>query len=212
MGNRSLRWLALSLFVLPAAGALAEDTADPKIVVIDLRPPEEREGNGLKELSGRCNEKVYRIADVASDPLKVEVLRDEVAQLRLNEPKTLTVLDWSIYYNKQVQGSSGSGIQGVGIGGYNIPTGKKKERRAGSRCTKRDTAGGWYDADELHSDYYPLISEFLGTYGGKPVNVRIVYSPTTKLTGKFEGGADDTKALVELVHQTTEQIADQIAR
>lgn len=212
MGNRSLRWLALSLFLLPAAGALAEDTADPKIVVIDLRPPEEREGTGLKELSGRCNEKVYRIADVASDPLKVEVLREEVAQLRLNEPKTLTVLDWSIYYNKQVQGSSGSGIQGVGIGGYNIPTGRKKERRAGSRCTKRDTAGGWYDADELHSDYYPLISEFLGTYGGKPVNVRIVYSPTTKLTGKFEGGADDTKALVELVHQTTEQIADQIAR
>ena len=96
MGNRSLRWLALSLFLVPAAGALAEDTADPKIVVIDLRPPEEREGTGLKELSGRCNEKVYRIADVASDPLKVEVLRDEVTQLRLNEPKTLTVLDWSI--------------------------------------------------------------------------------------------------------------------
>ncbi len=210
--DRSIHWLASSLVFLLPVELPAQDAADPAIVVIDLRPPEQREGTGLKELDGKCNEKVFRIADVASDPLKVETLRADLTQLRLNEPKTLTVLDWSIYYNKQVQGSTGNGIQGVGIGGYTIPTGKKKERRAGSKCTQRDSAGGWYEGAELHSVYYPLISEFMGTYGGKPVKVRIVYSPNVKLTGKFVGAADDTQALVDLVHQTSEQIADQIAR
>jgi hypothetical protein len=212
MGNRSTRWLALSLLPLLAGAVAAQDAAEQKIVVIDLRPPEQREGTGLKELEGKCNEDVYRIADVASDPLKVDVLREDLSQLRLNAPKTLTVLDWSIYYNKQVQGNKGTGLRSVGVGGYTIPTGQKKERRAGSRCTKRDTAGGWYEGAELHSVYFPLISEFSGTYGGRPVTVRVVYSPSKKLAGKFEGGADDTEALIEVVHQTSGQVADLIAR
>jgi hypothetical protein len=209
MLHRRAGWLALSILPLLAGMVHAQDE-DPKIVVIDLRPAEEKEGTGLRELDGKCNEDVYRIADVASDPLKVEVLREDLSQLRLSAPKTLTVLDWSIYYNKQVQKSGGS-LRSVGIQGYSIP-GKKKERRAGSRCTKRDTAGGWYEGAELHSVYFPLISEFTGTYGGKPISVRIVYSPTVKLAGKFAGAADDTQALLEVVHQTSEQIADFVAR
>jgi hypothetical protein len=204
-----MRWPALSLLALLAGAAAAQD-ADPKLVVIDLRPPEEKEGNGLTALDGKCNEDVYRIADVATDPLKVDVLREDLAQLRLSAPKTLTVLDWSIYYNKQVQKSGGK-LRSVGIQGYSIP-GKTKERRAGSRCTRRDSAGGWYEGAELHSIYFPLISEFTGTYGGRPLSVRIVYSPTAKLAGKFEGATDDTQALLELVHQTSEQIADFVAR
>jgi hypothetical protein len=212
MDDRSRRRFASFLLPLFCGTLVAQDAADPKIVVIDLRPPEQREGTGLKELDGKCNEDVYRVADVATDPLKVEVLREDLSQLRLTEPKTLTVLDWSIYYNKQVQGNKGTGLRSVGIGGYTIPTGQKKERRAGSRCTRRDTAGGWYEGAELHSVYFPLISEFTGTYGGRPVTVRVVYSPAQKLAGKFEGDADDTQALVEVVHQTSEQIADIIAR
>jgi len=187
------------------AAALAEE-AEPRLVVIDLRPPEEREGARLVELDGRCNQDVFRVADVATDPLKLDLLREDLSQIQMIKPKTLTVLNWSIYYNKQVHGRSGNGVQSVGIGGYTIPTGKKKERKAGSRCTQRDSAGGWYEGSELHSPYYPLVSELTGTYGGKPIKARVVYSPSTKLTGRFEGGADDTQALLEVVHQTSEQV------
>jgi len=185
--------------------ARAED-AEPHLVVIDLRPPEEREGNQLVELDGKCNQNVFRIADVATDPLKLDVLREDLSQVQMIKPKTLTVLNWSIYYNKQVHGRSGNGVQSVGIGGYTIPTGNKKERKAGSKCTQRDSAGGWYEGAEIHSPYYPLVSELTGTYGGRPIKVRVVYSPSTKLTGKFAGGADDTQALLEVVHQTSEQV------
>lgn len=201
-----MRWLTLSLFLLIPVALPAQDEQAKSIVIIDLRPAEEKEGTGLAALDGKCNKDVYRIADVATDPLKVDILREDLTQVQWVDGKTLTVLNWSIYYNKQVRKSGGGLLQSVGVGGYNIPTAKKKERHAGSVCTQRDSAGGWYDGSEIHSVYYPIVSEFVGTYGGKPVKARVVYSPTVKLSGKFEGGADDTQALLEVVHQTSEAV------
>ncbi|HTU68047.1 MAG TPA: hypothetical protein VMF52_19025 [Steroidobacteraceae bacterium] len=194
---------------LPAS---AQDEEIKPVVIIDLRPAEQKNGAGLVELKGKCNDGVYRIADVASDPVKLDLLKADLSQqLRLGgEGKTLTVLDWSIYYNKQVQ-SNGVGLRSVGIQGYTIP-GKKKERRAGSKCPREETAGGWYEESEIHSLFYPLVSEFTGTFAGKPVTARIVYSPRQKLEGRFTGGAADTQALIDAVHQTAEEVASAIDR
>jgi len=201
-----IRAIAILPFVAWPAASLAQDESAAQLVIIDLRPPEEKEGNGLMALEGKCNKDVFRIADVATDPLKVDLLREDLSQIQMIKPKTLTVLDWSIYYNKQVRKKGGGMLQSVGVGGYTIPTAQKKERRAGSVCTQRDSAGGWYDGSEIHSSYYPIVSEFTGTYGGKPVKARVVYSPSTKLTGKFTGADDDKQALLEVVHQTSEQV------
>jgi hypothetical protein len=206
---RTIATLLLATHQLPL---FAQDTPPAQLVIVDLRPPEEKEGTGLAALEGKCNKDVYRIADVATDPLKVNVLREDLSNVQWVQGKTLTVLNWSIYYNKQVQKGGGGLLQSVGVQGYTIPTAGKKERRAGSRCTQRDSAGGWYDGSEIHSVYYPLISEFSGTYGGKPVKVRLVYSPGAKLAGKFEGAADDTQALLELVHQTSEAVVGAIVQ
>jgi hypothetical protein len=97
-------------------------------------------------------------------------------------------------------------MSGVGIQGYSVP-GKSKEKRPGSKCPKNESAGGWYLAGEVTTQYFPLISEFTGTFGGKPVSARVVYSPRTKLTGKFEGAANDSEALLDAVHQTSEMLA-----
>jgi hypothetical protein len=202
-----MRYLVALLFAtLPA---FAQEPAAPAdLVVIDLRPKEEKEGSGLSELSGKCNRDVYRIPDVATDPLKVDVLKADLVQQLADggAGKTLTVLNWSIYYNKQVQGGGG-GLRSVGVGGYSIPTGKKSERRAGSDCSREDSAGGWYAGGEITSTYFPLVSEFAGTFGGKPVNVRVVHSPRSKLAGKFAGDANDTDNLLETVRKTAEAVA-----
>lgn len=194
--------LSLLVFLQPV---LAQEEAKP-LVVIDLRPPEEKEGNGLLPLSGKCNELVYRIADVATDPLKVEVLKTDLSdQLRMMvDGKTLTVLNWSVYYNKQIQ-KSGSLFNGVGIQGYSVPN-KKKEKTPGSICSQKESAGGWYKGGEVTSLFFPLVSEFQGTFGGKPINLRLVYSPRVKLPGKFEGDSVDTEALLETVHKTADAI------
>ena len=213
MTTRVIQTIATLLLATYQLPLLAQETQPAPLVIVDLRPPEEKEGTGLAALEGKCNKDVYRIADVATDPLKVDVLRSDLTQVEyVGGGKTLTVLNWSIYYNKQVQKKGGGLLQSVGVQGYTIPTGGKKERRAGSRCTQRDTAGGWYDGSEIHSVYYPLISEFTGTYGGKPVKVRVVYSPSVKLAGKFEGAEDDTQALLELVHQTSEAVVGAIVQ
>jgi len=203
MNHRAIRILAI-LSLVSVTPVLAQDAA-PSLVVIDLRPKEEKDGFGLAPLNGKCNENVFRVADVASDPMKVEVLKEDLVPLAGTSSKTLTVLNWSIYYNKQVQ-SKGSMLEGVGIQGYSIP-GKNKERHAGSKCSKKESAGGWYQASELSTVYFPLISEFEGTLGGKPVSVRVVYSPEQKLAGKFEGDPADTEALVGAVHKTSEAVA-----
>ncbi|MBC8026952.1 MAG: hypothetical protein H7Y89_13245 [Steroidobacteraceae bacterium] len=210
----NLRWLA-ALSISGAAcwsvgtSAFAQEPTAAELVVIDLRPKEERDGNGLAALDGKCNKDVFRIADVASDPLKVDVLKAELTRQLIDGGggKTLAVLNWSIYYNKQVQGGGG-GLNGVGVGGYSIPTGKKKEgRRPGSDCSRRESGGGWYEGNELTTQYFPLISEFMGTFAGKPLNVRIVHSPTRKLEGKFEGSPNDTEALGAAIQSTIDAIS-----
>lgn len=207
MNNRAIPvFLALSLSLMWIPTVFAQD--DRGLVVIDLRPAEEKEGHGLTPLPGKCNEKVFRIADVASDPMKVALLTEDLDSVLGHTGKTLAVLNWSIYYNQQVR-NSGSRLDGVSIQGYGIP-GKKKERQAGSRCSKQESAGGWYQASELTSVYFPLISEFEGTFGGKPLSVRVVYSPNAKLPGKFEGDGADVEALVATVRRTAEALVEAI--
>src|SRR5262245_22607638 len=97
---------AALIFLGSAQASLAENPdKSVELKVIDLRPQEERDGVGLTELTGKCNKHVFRIADVASDPLKVEALRAELArQMGLaSDEKTLMVLNWSIYYNRQAE-------------------------------------------------------------------------------------------------------------
>jgi len=202
--NNAIRFAAaLSLFAC-LQPALAQD-ADKPLVVIDLRPKEETEGSGLAALTGKCNEDVFRIADVATDPLKVEILKQDLEPLTVTAGKTLIVLNWSIYYNKQIH-KQGGFLEGVGIQGYGVPA-KDKGKKPGSKCSQKESAGGWYEGKEVTGVYFPLISEFAGTFGGKPVSVRVVYSPNSKLAGKFEGEKPDTEALMDVVHQTSEAIS-----
>jgi hypothetical protein len=205
MGGRLLRVLAaLSLISVFAPAVAQEGATSSELVVIDLRPKEEREGFGLTALQGKCNADVFRIPDVASDPLKVEVLKSDLSPMLGMEGKTLTVLNWSIYYNKQVQ-KKGSMLEGVGVQGYTVPTGKK-EKHPGSKCSKKESAVGWYEGKEVTGVYFPLVSEFEGTFAGRQVSVRVVHSPTRKLPGKFEGDPADTEALLEAVHKTAEAV------
>ena len=201
---RATRILGLLSLIAVMPPALPQD-ADKPLVVIDLRPKEETEGSALAQLSGKCNADVYRIPDVASDPLKVDILKADLEPLLGTSGKTLTVLNWSVYYNKQVHKDGGL-LKGFGVQGYSVPT-KDDKKKAGSKCSQKESAGGWYEAKEITSVYFPLISEFTGTFGGRPVSVRVVYSPTRKLPGKFAGDAADIEALVDTVHQTSEAVA-----
>lgn len=212
MNKRLSRLFALLGVLAIQQSSLAQDAPSQELVAIDLRPKEEKEGLGLTELSGKCDKNVFRIADVASDPIKVEALRAELAQqLGLaSDGKTLTVLNWSVYYNKQ-QAKSGSFLDGVGIQGYSIPS-KKKEANSGSKCSQKESAGGWYKGNEVTTIVPPLISEFVGTYGGKPFNVRVVHSVHRKIEGKFKGAADDTEELLKTVNETAEALAAAIVQ
>jgi hypothetical protein len=204
--------VALGLLTCLQPLSAQEPEKSVELKVIDLRPQEERDGVGLTELSGKCNKNVYRIADVASDPLKVEALRADLAQQMglASDEKTLMVLNWSIYYNKQVE-HTGPKLSDIGIQGYGIP-GKKKEKQLGSKCSREESAGGWFEDSDVKTTAPPLVSEFSGTFGGKPYNIRVVHSPRRKIEGKFMGSDDDTRELAETIHKTAEALATAIVQ
>jgi hypothetical protein len=216
MKLRVNRWSRVSFgfaAVLAFQPALpAAESAEKELIVIDLRPQEEKDGLGLIPLTGKCNKDVSRIADVASDPMKLEVLRAALAQqLGLaSDGKTLTVLNWSIYYNEQ-NPSGGSKVKNVGIQGFNIPT-KTKEAKVGSRCSQKESAGGWFERKDVTTGWPPLVSEFSGMYAGKQFEVRVVHSVRREIEGKFEGGTRDTEDLMETVGQTAEALAAAIVQ
>jgi hypothetical protein len=211
MNTRLTRLMAQLLLLALHQPVLAQESSSQELVVIDLRPKEEKDGLGLIALTGKCNKDVFRIADVATDPIKVEALKKALAdQLGLaSDGKTLTVLNWSVYYNKQKAG--GSLFDSVGIQGYNIP-GKKKEGGSGSKCSKKESAGGWYEGNEVTTIVPPIISEFTGTYAGKPYNLRVVHSVHRKIEGKFKGAPDDTEELLATVSETAEKLAAAIVQ
>ena len=216
MNLRMNRWFALwfglgGALVFQQAPA-ADEPAAQELVLIDLRPQEEKDGLGLLPLPGKCNKDVSRIADVASDPVKTEALRAALANVLglASDGKTLTVLNWSIYYNEQ-NPSGGSKVKNVGIQGFNIPT-KTKEAKVGSKCSQKESAGGWFERKDVTTGWPPLVSEFSGMYAGKPFNVRVVHSVHREIEGKFEGGARDTEDLLETVNETAEALATAIVQ
>lgn len=211
--NRVTSLISALCLVALQQTVLAQEPAD-ELIVIDLRPKEETEGNGLAPLDGKCNKGVFRIADVASDPLKFDVLKEDLVPLfrMTGERKTLTVLNWSIYYNTQGGKGGGSAVKSVGVQGYAIPTGKKNDKQKASKCSREESGGGWYAAGDVSSRYPPLVSELTGTFAGKPFNVRVVHSPHRQIEGKFEGGEADTRELLATVHETAEAVATAIGR
>jgi hypothetical protein len=211
MIKRSSWWFGLGAVLVFQSALPADEAPVKELVVIDLRPQEEKDGLGLIPLAGKCNKDVSRIADVASDPMKVEVLRAALAQQLLDsEGKTLTVLNWSIYYNEQ-NPSGGSRLKNVGIQGFTLPT-KTKEPKVGSKCSQKESGGGWFERKDVTTGWPPLVSEFSGMYAGKPFTVRVVHSVHREIEGKFEGGTRDTEDLMETVGQTAEALAAAIVQ
>jgi hypothetical protein len=85
-------------------------------------------------------------------------------------------------------------------------------RKVGSRCAREKSEGGWYEPADLTTPYSPLISEFTGTCDGKPLTIRVVYSPEVDLRGKFKNNETDLAALNPTFHKTADAIVAVLAR
>ena len=118
--------------------------------------------------------------------------------------KTFTVLNWTIYYNQQLYGGP-PGAKFVSGAGIPLP-GREKVGDPGSKCSRQESTRGWFDGSEVTGKYSPLVSVLEGTFAGRPVGVRIVYSPQRKLEGKFKGEVIDSLAVLATVRETAEAL------
>ena len=97
---------------------------------------------------------------------------------------------------QQAEPGGSPGSSSVGVQGYYDSRQEEREasRAASARARNRPAAGT--QAAKSRPSSPPLVSEFAGTFGGKPFNMRVVHSPRRKIEGKFKGDADDTEDLL----------------
>ena len=183
-------------------------------MVIDLRPQEEKDGVGLTELSGKCNKDVYRIADVASDPLKVEVLKADLAQQMglASDGKTLMVLNWSIYYNKQTR-TARSQAQRHRHPGLWDPR-QEKRKGAGSKCSREESAGGWFADGDVTTDASRRSSR---NSRAPSAASRTTFASFIRRAGRSRANSMGCRRttrdeLLETVHKTAEALATAIVQ
>ena len=154
MINRRLRLPRLLLaFQQPVLGAGRRRPASWWSSTCGRR--KKRTASGSRELTGKCNKDVYRIADVASDPLKVEVLRADLAQQSglAGDGKTLTVLNWSIYYNKQATGG-GPKLERRRHPGLLRSPARRRKSEPGSKCSQRGVGRRLVSARRSHDQWF----------------------------------------------------------
>ncbi len=203
---------ALAMVAQPSAASAQERASGHGLLVIDLRPREEKSGSGLSPLSGPCNEAVYIVADGASKPPKMAALETDLARQlgAAGKGKTLTVLNWTIYYSRQMYGGpQGARIissSGNPLPGMTLPGSAPQGDFPGSRCSRQESTAGWFEGSEVSGKVSPLISVLQGTFGGSPVSVRIVYTPTRKIEGKFKGEVTDSLAVLGAVQKTADAL------
>ena len=115
MNKRVTRLMAPLLLLAFQQPSPAQEASSQELVVIDLRPKEEKDGIGLLELTGKCNKDDFRIADVATDPIKVETLRAALAEQLANNKSTTGHFAFSAGLEVRVG-------RALGFGQYQIAT------------------------------------------------------------------------------------------
>jgi hypothetical protein len=82
-------------------------------------------------------------------------------------------------------------------------------------CTKEETIGGWYSADEVTNDHAPVIIEIEASLDGKPVSARIVYSTEVEIIGAwglFGSPGKAQAALLVAMQQADAKLIEQIRK
>ena len=152
-----MRILAALFLIAGLQPAIAQEAGQPaELVVIDLRP------QGRKGRLRACGAERQVQRGCVSHPR----CRDRPAQGRRAQGgsraaavgrrrgKTLTVLNWSIYYNKQVQGGGG-GLERRRRRRLYDPRPGRKRSTPGSNCSQKESAGGWYEGRRALVDVFP---------------------------------------------------------
>lgn len=198
-----MRMAGLCLFSL----LVSQIVTAADLAVVDSRPEEDKENGMVTQNAMSCSFPVRRVGDDATSPSKVKVLEADLEQrpdLAI-DGKTLEITSWAIYQNRQ----AGMRYKSSGLLPYLLAT-EEDKKKMGARCKRHKTKVAWYDGSEVTTIVHPLISEFQGIYDGRPIAVRIVFSPQKDLKGKFEGDPADTEAALQAIHKTVEALVEKL--
>lgn len=141
-------------------------------IVIDQRPTEEDKEKTLSLAIWSCDYFVTRVSDKGMPFKRIDLLKNdiEIFQKQKTLDGSIFVKHYTLHVNSGLLEVDGA----FAAAGF-ITT--RKSRR-GPKCSREKMKAGWFDVDELTSDYPPFIGELEVEYAGKKYNVRKVLSPS----------------------------------
>lgn len=167
--------------VASAADTPLEQSAAPLVMVVDARPPIEKQTTQLSTWIGSCDNGIRRLGEEQETTPRLVLLGRELSDaLGSKFPhSTVTVNRYRVFFNA-------SRIESEVISA----TGGAADHLAAALlmphdCTEVQTSGGWYFPSEARTSRSPLIVEINATLNGKTFAVRTVYAPEAELEGHF---------------------------
>lgn len=180
---------------------LPGEQVEPKttLKIVDARPPEQRSSEevGFSSLVTSCSYGIIRLADTATSPHKLTLLRADLEKAlgsRL-DGKTLTVWSYALYSNasRYMRGASLFGAFGA-IGGL---IGATSNPNVGSGCTADETPEGWFDPAEAKGQTTGFVAQIGVRMDGKDYAVRTMSWP----------GATRAQIFADLLHRANASLA-----
>jgi hypothetical protein len=167
--------------VASAADTPLEQSAAPLVMVVDVRPPIEKQTAQLSSWVWSCDNGVRRLGEEQETTPRLVVLgRDLSDALGSKFPNsTVTVSRYRVFFNaSRIESGVASAAGGPAdhvAAALLMP----------HDCTEVQTSGGWYSPSEVRTSNSPLIVEINATLNGKAFAVRTVYAPDVELEGHF---------------------------
>jgi hypothetical protein len=189
------------------AAVLPGFQAQPSVIglrIIDARPDEDKTTEYLSYIIFSCDYGIRRLGDEKTVPPRLTLLRRDLESAlgRQVGNATITVSRYRIFFNRGAALREQTSSQFPGV----MPA---LMLNAGSHCAQEETRGGWYAASEAKSPHSPFIVELEGTFAGKSVAVRTVYSPEKEFLGVL-GEPETAAALFAAMRQATAALIEQL--
>lgn len=188
--------------VLPAtAGSVALPATQGGPVVVDARPPSDKQHEMHSLWITSCDYGVFTLAEKRGVKSHTEALRDDLSAMP-GDPwagHTITVSHYAAYLNMK---------RALKHQVYSMNTGLIPSAMAqmGETCSETEMHGGWYAGADLKTTESPIVIEIVATVDGKEHRTRSVYSPQTAITPKLKKPSDDTQ-LAEAVAKADREFA-----
>ena len=167
----------------PTLVGFTEAPGAERVLLVDERPAEDKtQSFGALNIM-KCTYGVFRVADDATEPSRMTLLRSDLAAALGAEldGRSIIVRHYGLYVNnaRALRGTAAAAASAAGAtaaAGVGIPNAVVRVEGMDPNCPPEKMEGGWYGPGEATTVFSPFIAELTVEIDGREYGVRHVVS------------------------------------